>query len=177
LRCHAGHSDCHAIYVLDLSSTIRTLTYTLYMSYWPARLLRTNVPSAHPVHSEHWPTLSICHTGQPDCYEQMCPRPIQFIRNTGPHSLYVILAGLTVMDKCALGPSSAFGTLAHTLYMSHQPARLLWTYMPSAHSVHSEYWPTLSQCHTHQLTVTDKCALGPSSTCRTYIHNIMAHCL
>jgi hypothetical protein len=87
-----------------------------------------NMTFAYLVHSEHWPTLSRCHTSQPDCYGQMCPWPIQCIQNTGRHSLdvtpahpvhsehlCVTPASPTAMDIYALGPFSALGALAYTL--------------------------------------------------------------
>jgi hypothetical protein len=143
------------IYALGSSSALGTLAHTLYMSYWPARLLRSNVPSAHPVHSEHWPTLSICHTGRPDCYGQMCPRPIQCIRNTGQHSLYVTPASPTAMDIYALGSFSAFRTLAHTLSVSHTPADCYRQMCPRPiqymQNIYSQHYGPLSVT-THQLT-------------------------
>jgi len=136
-----------------IQCTHNTGPHSLYVIL-AGRLLRTNVPSAHPVHLEHWPTLSIYHTGQPDCYGKMCPRPIQCIRNTGPHSLYVTPASPTAMDIYALGSFSAFRTLAHTLSVSHTPADCYRQMCPRPiqymQNIYSQHYGPLSVT-THQL--------------------------
>jgi hypothetical protein len=131
-------------YTFSPSSICGTLAHTFLVSHQLAQLSCTNMPSAHPVYSEHWPTHSRCHTGWPNCHAQICPQPIQYIQNIGPHSLGVTLAVMSRPIRYTCGVIAHPHTLLHGL--TQIPGHIGRLYSSEAIGPFNEFevlWPPL----------------------------------